>query len=301
MPEIKTAKDNPPQSSPASLQHRINHYESILQSAGEGIIGVDCVGDINFVNPAAANLLDRRDDEMFGQSFHNILFRSSNNNFYNLETCPIHFVLSGGDVMHVNAETFYRPNGTSFLVEYVCLPTRENERTTGAVITFQDITERRDLEAAAARAQKAALEAARLKSAFLANVSHEVRTPLNGVLGMTDLLLETNLSPQQKHYAEMIHHSANALLHIVNDVLDFSKAEAGKVKLEITDFNLREVVNKTIDLFSIEANRKNLSLTGRIDKNVSLSVRGDAGRLQQILNNLIGNALKFTEIGGVTL
>ncbi|MBC7796776.1 MAG: response regulator, partial [Pyrinomonadaceae bacterium] len=84
-------------------------------------------------------------------------------------------------------------------------------------------------------------------------------------------------------------------------VLDFSKAEAGKVKLEITDFNLREVVNKTIDLFSIEANRKNLSLTGRIDKNVLLSVRGDAGRLRQILNNLIGNALKFTETGGVTL
>ncbi len=167
------------------------------------------------------------------------------------------------------------------------------------VASTRDITERKRLESELLQARDAALEAARLKAEFMANISHEIRTPLNAIVGFTDLLLDTALSVQQREMLSSVQSSSHALLALVNDVLDFSKLSAGKLELEALVFDPRAMVDEVLAMFSTDARLKGIELEACIDAAVSGVVIGDPRRLRQVLSNLIGNAVKFTERGKV--
>ena len=182
----------------------------------------------------------------------------------------------------------------------VCL--RDDAGTpTGFLGNILDITERKRNEAEVIKAREAAEAANKAKSEFLATMSHEIRTPMNGVLGLTELVLDTALSREQRESMELVKSSAESLMHVINDILDFSKIEAGKLELDTVEIHLRDLLDETLKALAFRAHRKGLELTCAIAPDVPDRVLGDQGRLRQILYNLVGNAIKFTDKGEVVL
>ena len=198
--------------------------------------------------------------------------------------------------------TYVRKDGSTLRVSLAVTAIRSSDgRILGYLGVAQDITELKQAERVLAQARDQAIEASRLKSEFLANMSHEIRTPMNGIIGMNDLLLDTSLTPEQRACAETVQASAQSLLTLINDILDLSKIEAGKLELEQVEFDLEELVKESVSLLAVSARNKGLAFSTAISPDVPRRLAGDPARLRQILINLAGNAIKFTAEGRVSL
>ena len=193
-------------------------------------------------------------------------------------------------------------SGSALDIQVSVAPLLDDEnQCIGSIAVARDVTQHKRSAEALRLAREAAEAANHAKSSFLARMSHEIRTPMNGVLGMTELLLETGLSPTQRKYAETVQRSGQNLLGIINDLLDFSKIEAGKLELENVDMDLRRTVEDVVELLAERAHSKGLELACSIPANLVTTVKGDPLRVGQILTNLVGNAIKFTEQGSVVI
>ncbi len=292
---------------------------AILNALGEGVYGTDAQGHCTFINPTALSMLDIGRDEVLGQDQHALFHHHRpDGQPYPVTECPIYLTRRDGQVRY-QEEWFFRQDGASFPVQITIAPLFEDGKIAGAVTAFQDITERKRTEreldsyrhrleelvlsrtADLIEAKEAAEAANRAKSAFLANMSHEIRTPMNAIIGLTHLLRRAEPTPEQADRLDKINEAAQHLLRILNDILDLSKIEAGRLTLEETEFSLARVMEHTLSLLDERAATKGLRLTSATAADVPARLRGDPLRLGQILLNFVSNAIKFSERGQITL
>jgi PAS domain S-box-containing protein len=274
-----------------------DYVTCILHSMTDTLLVTTLEGCIRRANPAACALLGYREEELIGQAL-SAVYPQAEAEFLatNRQSGPL-----SGDHASYRLETTYRSkNGVDIPVSFTgSLMDSHDGTLQGIVCVARDITERRRSEDALRQAKEQAESANQAKSVFLATMSHEIRTPMNGVIGMSGLLLDTTLDDEQREFAETVRQSGEALLVIINDILDFSKIEANQLDLDHIDFNLRTTVEDVLDLLSEQAHRKRLELTCQIDADTPSGASGDPGRLRQVLTNLVGNAMKFTEAGEI--
>jgi PAS domain S-box-containing protein len=265
---------------------------AILESALDAILTVDAQGRVTQFNPAAEQIFGFSRAEARQQARGELLLPA-------LRLPPPG--QAGGPPLGQRFETVgRRKDGIEFPVEMIVVLLHiEGEALYTAYV--HDITERRQANAELLQAKEAAEAASRAKSEFLANVSHEVRTPLNGILGMTELALQTDLDAEQRDYLGLVRSSADALLQVINDLLDSAKIEAGKMHLDPIDFDVRALADETLRPLALRAEAKGLALTYHVRPNVPELLVGDPLRLRQVLDNLVGNAVKFTEAGSVAV
>jgi PAS domain S-box-containing protein len=267
---------------------------ALIENLPLAIVAVDYDGAVQMCNPAFEGLFRYGQEEILGRQMADLV--TSPESLAEL-LANKHSLLSGTRIHAVTRRS--RKDGSIVDVEVQSVPLKVKGKRTGALLLYQDITERKLAEEAMRDAKEAAEAASRAKSEFLANMSHEIRTPMNGILGMTELTLDTQLDAEQREYLGMVKTSADALLVLLNDILDFSKIEAGKLDLDVTQFSLRESLGETVKMLGLRAQQKSLELAWEAGEEVPEFLVGDLGRLRQVLVNLIGNALKFTASGEI--
>jgi two-component system sensor histidine kinase/response regulator len=273
-------------------------YRTLVKTSPDAVTVTDLEGYITYVSQRTLELHGyQRPEELLGTNcFELIAPEDRIKAGHNLEKTLKDEIIR--DLEYV----FLRKDGTRFFAELNAALIRDSDGKPSAFIaTIKDITERKRDEEVLKKAKEQAEEANRLKSEFLANMSHEIRTPMNAIIGMTDITLNTDLSDEQRDYLTTVKLSARSLLELLNDILDLSKIEADKIALETIDFDLRVTVEGVADTLARKASEKKLELACMIHHLVPSLLRGDPGRLRQILMNLLGNAIKFTEQGEIVI
>ncbi|MCA9080107.1 MAG: response regulator [Planctomycetaceae bacterium] len=271
-------------------------YFSLVESLPVCVLRKDLFGRFIFANRAYCDFTGRTQGEIIGKTDFDFSPRDVAQKFQQDDT---RVISTGEQLRAIEVNT---TDGHVSWVEVIKTPVRDaRNRIVGTQAIFWDVTERQLAVQALERSKEAAEAASRAKSEFLANMSHEIRTPLNAVIGVTELVLDTPLNPTQREYLQMVLTSGESLLSVLNDILDFSKIEAGKLNLERRVFDLRESAGDTMKFMALRARSHELELACHIAPDVPDAVWGDANRLRQILINLVGNAIKFTDRGEVVL
>jgi PAS domain S-box-containing protein len=288
----------------ASLYEALRSSEErtrlILENALDAVIAIDQMGLITDWNPQAEATFGWCRQEAIGRSLAETIIPYQYREAH--QRGLQRFLATGqGPVLNKRIEiTALHRDGREFPVELAVSPLQVGQTFIFSAF-IRDITERKRAEADLQQAKDAAEAAAKAKGEFLANMSHEIRTPMNGILGMTELALDTDLTPEQQEYLTSVRASADALLGVINDILDFSKVEAGKLALDPVSFDLRDSLGASLKTLALRAHEKGLELAYTVQPEVPDIVVGDQGRLRQILVNLVGNAVKFTEHGEVVV
>ncbi len=277
----------------AEANQTIKHLNSIIYSAAETIIVTDQDFRISIVNPTVTQLLEYSADEL--QNSHIQLV------FPEDLLSQIQFKIQQESSIKIKTELGTKSGKKCPVLISASSVSKDHENIDGYIFLILDTSEEQKHEQELELAAKRANLASQAKSAFVANMSHEVRTPMNAIIGMTGLLLDTELSKEQTDYTETIRSSSDALLSVINDILDFSKIEAGKLDMEIINFQLQTTISDVIDLLSIKSEQKQLELLWHVNDDVPTQLLGDPGRLRQIITNLCNNAIKFTDTGEVVL
>ncbi len=280
------------------------YVRSLIDSTSDGLYGLDANGIITFVNKAMTTRLGYAPDELVGMPAHKTIHHTrQDGSAYPVEECPMYRAAAGGAGGVVTNEIIWTRKGTPIPVEYSINPMRDGDGNPGAVVGFRDITERQTAEAELHRARDQAEAANQAKSDFLARMSHELRTPLNSIIGFANVLRRNkagNLRTEDMSFLERVHRNGINLLALINDILDLSKIEAGKMEAEITSVRLEEVVQHVIEQFEPLVSDKGLTLRSEIPDGLA-PILSDRAKVEQILVNLVGNAIKFTDAGSVTV
>ncbi|NLP18894.1 MAG: PAS domain-containing protein [Firmicutes bacterium] len=273
-----------------------------LSCIGDGIIVTDPRGKVLYINASAEILTGWGGKEALNRPFAEIFPLV---NYYSGEAQenPIFKALRQEESVGLKNHTaLVTRTGRRFFVSANCSPIYNRGGTAeGVVVVFRDIDRIKNIEEEVRRGRDAAQAASRIKSEFIANMSHEIRTPLNGLMGMLELLLKTKMTPEQRELIQMLEISANNLLHVIGGILDYSQIEAGKIKIKNIPFDLEALLDELLAIHGVLAQKKGLKLSHELSPTVPRRVMGDPDRLRQILNNLVGNAIKFTDEGQVTV
>jgi PAS domain S-box-containing protein len=273
----------------AEVERQRQYLESLVAISPTAIVVMDADERVTDWNPAAAELFGYEAEEALGRHVDELVFGDTDRDEGREITRE---AMAAGRAQRIARRR--RRDGTLVDVELMLVPLSADGVQTGFLGIYHDVTELQ-------RARQEAEAATQAKSAFLATMSHEIRTPMNAVIGMTDLLLGTELTGEQREFAEVVHSSGDALLHVIDDILDYSKIEAGKLDLEREPFSLRDCVEGALDIVAPRAWEKELELGCLIDEAAPVGIVGDEARMRQVLLNLLSNAVKFTERGEVVV
>jgi two-component system sensor histidine kinase/response regulator len=273
-----------------------NTLREFINASPVAIAAYDLEGIVQSWNPAAERLFGWTEQQAMGR-FLPFVSPDKQHEFHQ----RIRRALQGEDLSNESVRRARR-DGSPVELSISSAALRDVQgNTIGVISVIMDITERKRVEEEMQKARAAAEAANRTKSEFLANMSHEIRTPMNGVIGMTELALDTDLTLQQREYLGMVKSSADALMTVINDILDFSKIDAGKLDLDPIEFKIRDSIEDAAGVLALRAHQKGLELVTDVDPGVPEMLVGDPVRLRQILLNLLGNAVKFTDVGEVVL
>lgn len=268
---------------------------TVMGAMGEGLAVVDENFKFTYVNPTLAHMVDVEPENWIGLKTDQELFDQDTR-----ELEILHSRVRNGAQYRCELRRM-RSDGVMLPVRITATPNFVKDVFTGYIAVVTDLTDESRIREAAMIARDQALTAAKLRAEFIARLSHELRTPMNGILGMAELLSDSGLNPEQREMAETVYECGQSLMYLINDLLDFSKIEADKMQLDISHFEVSSVLNAVSKLLSPKTQGKSLYLKVHLDPKVPRFVIGDANRLRQILTNLVGNAIKFTEEGGITL